>query len=57
MVSLIFAAMNPDVCIVQAEKNPSLIAYYDILIFTSCGKMSMLFRGLGPQSQVDRERL
>ena len=57
MVSLMFAARNPDVDIVQDETNASPMPSCNTRSFTSCGKMCMLFRGLGPQSQVDTDRL
>lgn len=49
-------AMNPDIGIVQAENNPSLLPSYNILSLTGCGKMSTHFNALG-QSQIDTHRL
>lgn len=56
-MSLMFVATNPDVGVVQDERNPSLMTSGNIGSFTSCGKMTMFIRGLGPQSQVGTSRL
>lgn len=50
-------ATNSDIGTVQAEKNPSLLPSYNILSFTSCGKMIVHFNALGPQSPIDTDRL